>query len=128
MADTASTELRLTCYVREEGGEWVAGCPSLDVHTQADSKEEARAALEEAVDLWLESCLERDTLHTALRELGWHRVPVGTELPEAFDVVELSGPADDAESVLGESFPIALTVPAFIAASVKRGGSDRATG
>ncbi|MGH9379158.1 MAG: hypothetical protein ACRD2Z_00885, partial [Thermoanaerobaculia bacterium] len=116
MADTASTQLRLTCYVREEEGEWVAGCPSLDVHTQADSKEEAQAALEEAVDLWLDSCLERDTLHTALRELGWHRVPVGTEPHETCDSLEFSRPA--VESVLGESFPIALTVPAFIAASI----------
>lgn len=116
-ADSLKIELRLTCYVREEDSEWLAGCPSLDVHTQADSKEEAREALREAVHLWLESCLERETLPAAMRELGWHRCDGPAESGDSVGVSPVTEPAG-ADSVLGESFPIELSVPAFLAAAL----------
>lgn len=121
--DTIGIELRLRGYVREEGGEWLAGCPSLDVHTQADSKEGAVSALREAVGLWLESCLERETLPAAMRELGWYRL----DRPSAAgDVLSVAVTDDVAEGVLGEPFPIELSVPAFLVAS--DAGRDRAAG
>jgi len=115
--DTLGFDVRLSCYVREEEGEWVAGCPALDVHTQADSKEEAQAALREAVDLWLESCLQRDTLPAAMRELGWRRLEGRPEKGEFFGVTVADG-SDVPESVLGELFPIELSIPAYQAASL----------
>lgn len=124
--DSLKIELCLTCYVREEDSEWLAGCPSLDVHTQADSKKEACEALREAVQLWLESCVERETLPAAMRELGWHRCDGP---PESGDFVGLStvvAPAA-AESVLGESFPIELSVPAFLAAALGADGPGSAS-
>lgn len=72
--DSIEVAFHLSCYVRDEDGAWVSGCPALDVVTQADSKAAAKAGLEEAVEMWVESCLERETLGEALRELGWHRV------------------------------------------------------
>ena len=125
MADTIGVELRLTCYVREEEGEWIAGCPSLDVHTQADSKEGAREALREAVGLWLESCLERETPPAALRQLGWHR---SGQRPLSGDFLNFAvvGAPDAAISMLGEPFPIELSIPAFLAAALDADGPDRA--
>lgn len=120
-ADSLKIQLRLTCYVREEDSEWLAGCPSLDVHTQADSKEESCEALREAVQLWLESCLERETLPAAMRELGWHRCDGPPESGNFVGVSTVAAGAT-AESVLGESFPIELSVPAFLAAAL---GADR---
>lgn len=39
-----------------------------------------RRRLREAVELWVESCQERNTLHQALAELGWEAVPAGERL------------------------------------------------
>jgi predicted RNase H-like HicB family nuclease len=46
--------LLLTAWVQREGDGWVALCPELDVASQGDSVEQARANLREAVELFLE--------------------------------------------------------------------------
>lgn len=49
-----STRL-LTALVQRENGGWVALCPELDVASQGDTVEQARANLKEAVELFLET-------------------------------------------------------------------------
>jgi len=44
-----------TALVQREGKGWVALCPELDVASQGDSVEQAKANLREAVELFLES-------------------------------------------------------------------------
>jgi predicted RNase H-like HicB family nuclease len=44
-----------TCVVQREGDGFVAMCPELDVASQGSSVEEARANLQEAVELFLET-------------------------------------------------------------------------
>jgi len=62
----------LLCTIdRDAPRRWVAGCPALDVYSQGKSAEDAARSLAEAVVAWFESCLERDTLDEALRELGF---------------------------------------------------------
>jgi len=56
----------LTAVIHREGGLFVSHCPELDIASQGDSIESARANLAEAVDLFLECAdpLEvRDRLH-----------------------------------------------------------------
>jgi len=76
--DGKEINVTLRCSVRRDMDCWATECPALDVCSQADGLEAAQAALQEAVDLWLESCLERGTLHQALAELGWDALPEGT--------------------------------------------------
>ena len=45
----------LTAVVQREGDGWVALCPELDVASQGDSIEQAKANLKEAVELFLQS-------------------------------------------------------------------------
>lgn len=71
MTDLIAVTMRLSAFVRPEGDGWESSCPTLAVYSQGDSEEEARANLREAVELWMESCLERNTFSTALLELGW---------------------------------------------------------
>lgn len=78
---TASMLFRLAAFVREEDGVWVAGCSALDVFSQGDSAQEARRNLQEAVQLWIESCVARDVLTEALEELGWSNAQGGTRPP-----------------------------------------------
>lgn len=40
----------------------LAACPVLDVHTQGRTEPEARRLIQEAVTLWVQSCIERNTL------------------------------------------------------------------
>lgn len=56
-----------TASVQKDGDSWIALCPELDVASQGDSIEEAKANLREAVELFLEvaSPAELDSrLHT----------------------------------------------------------------
>ncbi len=45
----------LTAVVVREGDGWVALCPEIDVASQGDTVEKAKANLQEAVELFLES-------------------------------------------------------------------------
>jgi predicted RNase H-like HicB family nuclease len=124
--ETLEVAVRLRGFVRQEADHWLSGCPALDVYSQADDAESAKAALHEAVELWIESCVERNTLNQALTELGWHRVSPGLPVAAGVGLIGFP-PADATEEVLGESFPIRVTVPAFQAALLT-GGQERAAG
>lgn len=45
---------------------WVAICPEIHVGSQGDTFDEAVAMVKEAVQVWIEFCLEQGTLHEAL--------------------------------------------------------------
>lgn len=123
MAETALVVLQLSALVRREKESWLAGCPSLDVYTQGETADEAKANLREAVELWIDSCIERNTLGKALQELGWFRVPPGTSAPVGIDTIEVL--REGTES-LGEEFPLEVTIPAYQAALFS-GSDDRAS-
>mgnify|MGYP002642348139 CR=1 FL=1 len=50
---------------------FVASCPILDVHSQGESEEEARASLGEALSLFFVSCFERGVLDNVLKGCGF---------------------------------------------------------
>jgi predicted RNase H-like HicB family nuclease len=57
---------RFTILLQREGDGYAALCPELDVASQGETVEEARANLREAVELFLETASEseiRDRLH-----------------------------------------------------------------
>jgi predicted RNase H-like HicB family nuclease len=66
-----SYKVSLQAVLRLDGRQWLAWCPSLDVMTQAETKKKALTSLQEAVELWFESCIERDVLDEALTEAGF---------------------------------------------------------
>ena len=61
-------EFTVPAEVREEGACFVAGCPPLDIFSQGETEEAARANLAEALRLFVESCCERGTLEEALKD------------------------------------------------------------
>jgi predicted RNase H-like HicB family nuclease len=67
-------EFRLPAKIRKKGKWYVSSCPSLDVHSQGHTKEEARRNLINALVFFLESCFERGTLDEVLREAGFSAV------------------------------------------------------
>jgi predicted RNase H-like HicB family nuclease len=63
--------VRLPALVEREGDGWVATCESLDVVTNGRTRAEAKAALVEAVQLFIEDCFLEGTLTEVLRECGF---------------------------------------------------------
>ena len=60
-----------TSQLFEEDGQVVALSPELNVSSFGDTAEEALAALQEAVTLFLEECQRIGTLETVLEEAGY---------------------------------------------------------
>ena len=58
------------CTVKKESFHWTAGCTSIDLYTQGFSKKDAKKLFQEALFAWIESCLERNTLFSALDEIN----------------------------------------------------------
>ena len=105
--------VRLRCFIEREGDIWVAGCPSLDVYSQGDSQKEARESIEEAVKLWFASCLERNTLAQAMQELDFKPV-ASSRIDKGDELIALV--EESAADVLGDSFEVAIEIPAYQAA------------
>ena len=68
-----ATKLQIpyTSQMVEEDGQIVAVCPELNVSSFADTRDEALAALQEAVTLFMEECQLMGTLEVVLDEAGY---------------------------------------------------------
>ena len=66
-------QIPYTSQMYEEDGQIVAVCPELNVSSFADTRDEALAALQEAVTLFLEECQSMGTLEVVLEEAGYRR-------------------------------------------------------
>ena len=109
MGETIELEVNLGAYVRRETSRrWIATCPQIDVVTQGATGEEAKACLQEAVELWFESCIERGVLDQALREANFR---------PSLRAAALSDHAPQRRSrktdILGEAFTIHLKIPGY---------------
>lgn len=73
MEQTVGFELvaRLPFTVFKGEQHFVSSCPVLDVHSQGETRDEAKTNLLEAITLFFESCLAHDTLDAALKECGY---------------------------------------------------------
>ncbi len=60
--------------IEQDGNAYVSSCPPLDVFSQGDTEEEAMENLGEAVNMFLESCIRRQTLEKVLSERGFEMV------------------------------------------------------
>lgn len=56
--------------IKQDGPYWLARCPEFDVISMGESIEEATRNLDEALILFVESCLRRGTFDQVLRESG----------------------------------------------------------
>lgn len=115
VSDTVDLSFRLLCTLKKDGKRWVAGCPKLDIFSQGETEEQAKAALDEAIKLWLESCLDRRVLDEALRECGFRRVTAAEEA--RCDHVIALRPAAQQIDPGADTFDLTLTIPAYQAAA-----------
>ena len=115
-----SVVIELSAVISDKTGQWEAFCPDLDICTQGASEDEAKENLSEAVGLWFESCLQRDTLWEALEELGWY-------LAAGSDSVQGVGPfrilPREPSNIPGDPFDLTVRIPAYQAAALTGGHS-----
>jgi predicted RNase H-like HicB family nuclease len=111
MTESISLEINLQAYVRRDTARrWVATCPLIAVASQGRTADEAKASLQEAVELWFESCIERGVLDQALREASF--------LPSAATEMIRKRPAPaakqpDGSQILGEPFAVHLIIAGY---------------
>jgi predicted RNase H-like HicB family nuclease len=115
MTESIALEVRLQAFLRRENSRrWATICPLVGVASQGRTAEEARACLQEAVELWFESCVERGVLDQALREANFR--PAVSDRATDTSVEDVKAPRRkrrDSSSVLGEPFEIHRTIPAY---------------
>jgi predicted RNase H-like HicB family nuclease len=119
MTESVALEVRLQAFVRRDSvRRWVAICPMVGVVSQGMSDDDARRCIQEAVELWFESCVERGVLDQALREANFRpsQIRHSSSAPTSRGSSTRSAPAKQT-NVLGEPFEIHLTIPAYEAAT-----------
>ena len=106
MNETITLDVELRAFVRCDNDErWIAVCPSIGVASQGASAEDARRCIDEAVQFWFESCIERGTLERALQESNFRPLH-----PAESDHKD-SDPGSDA--LLGDAFIVRVAIPAY---------------
>lgn len=125
MTESIKLDVNLRAFVRRETKRrWIALCPMLGVASQGTSEEAAKAFLQEAVELWFESCLERGVLDRALREVNFRPLPSSEPIPDGTEhVIVHRADSSDETDVLGDDFAIHLTIPAYQASALIASGA-----
>lgn len=117
MTESISLGVHLEAFVRRETARrWVATCPMVGVVSQGKTSDDAKRCLQEAIELWFESCVERGVLDQALREANFRPTPADHSAGGTERVTRRRKARSD--SVLGEPFEIHLTIPAYEAATL----------
>jgi predicted RNase H-like HicB family nuclease len=116
MTESISLGVHLQAFVRRDNPRrWIATCPMVGVASQGKTADDARRCLQEAIELWFESCVERGMLEQALREANFRPLPNRTS-----DETSNTGHRRRKQrpsSVLGDAFEVHLTIPAYEAAT-----------
>lgn len=120
MSEGVEITLRVTAYIRRAGRTWSAVAPRFGVASQGRDSEGAKRSLKEALELWVESCVDRGTLEQALREVGFRPTPWGSST-EGSDRVRIRHRPSESQTheqqVLGTRTEVAISVPAYQAAA-----------
>lgn len=118
MTESIALAVHLQGFVRRDTPRrWVATCPMVGVVSQGKTDADAKRCLQEAVELWFESCVERGVLDQALREANF-RTSQAHRDGDATSEKATKRRGSKRGSVLGEPFEIRLTIPAYEGATV----------
>ena len=86
-------KIRVRAEFFQEGDQYVAICPELNVSSFGDTKAEALKSFQEAVSLFLEECQRLGTLKQVLEEAGFSHTSAPTHQwlpPKPIGVEQLS--------------------------------------
>lgn len=117
MGETITLSVTLRAFVRRDTrSRWIAICPRLGVASQGPDEGAAKHSLDEAVQLWFESCIERGVLDQALKEASFFPLLAGQIPTEGAERVSVGRRVESDADILGEEFSIVAAIPAYQAA------------
>lgn len=101
-----TVEFRLLFGTRrdDEANVYVGYCPALGVYSQGSSEDEAAHAVEDAAQLFIVSCYQRDILHSVLRKKGMTTAEPGTVPTEDHQYIKIA----NFENTFERSIPVNL--------------------
>jgi len=67
-------ELKVGITISREGKWFISRCPALDIVSQGATVEETKEMINDAIELFISSCIERGTLREVLKDCGWKMV------------------------------------------------------
>jgi len=67
--------IQVAVNIFKEGNRYIADCPALQLATHGATINEAQKNFSKAINLWLKTTIENNTLKKALLELGWKIKP-----------------------------------------------------
>jgi len=70
---------KLPISIKKKGKWYIATCPALDVCTQGETERKAKSNLNDALSLFITSCLERGTLDAVLKDCGFELSHANTQ-------------------------------------------------
>ena len=118
MTESIALDVHLQAFVRRDTSRrWVAVCPMVGVVSQGKTADDAKRCLQEAIELWFESCVERGVLDQALREANFRPSQFDRISPESAPATSGSRRRPGKKNILGEPFAIHLSIPAYEAAT-----------
>ena len=79
---SAVTRAELTAVIERDGDGFVALCPEVDVASQGSTVQEARANLEEALELFFETAPESEIMRRLRSEVYVTRIDVLVRTPQ----------------------------------------------
>jgi predicted RNase H-like HicB family nuclease len=120
MTESIILDVNLQAFVRgDTPHRWIATCPMVGVVTQGKTAADARRCLQEAIELWFESCVERGVLDHALREANFQPSHADQDSRKRNGVRRSRVKKDrTASNILGKAFEIHLTIPAYEASAL----------
>jgi predicted RNase H-like HicB family nuclease len=106
MNERITLDVELRAFVRRDTEDrCIAVCPSIGVASQGTSTDDAKRCLDEAVQLWFESCIERGTLERALQESNFRPL-------HAAEADQRNGD-EGSDALLGDPFTVHVEIPAY---------------
>lgn len=91
-----NVRIELEGVLKFEDGYFISTCPALDLSSQGETEEQAKVNLEDAIALFVESCMNRGSIFQVLQNAGF--APSLTAVP--------AGPSSSSNV-----FPMSVPIP-----------------
>lgn len=84
-------QVKLQVSIIKQGKQYIAYSPALDLSTSGKNLQEAQKRFSELTSIFFEELIEKDTVDSVLRDLGWMKIKKQWEPPQiisqkSFDV------------------------------------------
>lgn len=85
-------KMKVPILVEKDEPGYISRCPPLDICSQGKTKKQAKENLTEAMQLFIESCFERGTLDSVLKDCGLARDGENIPIPKDVDSTYINLP------------------------------------